>query len=114
MREKQVRYFLNCDKPTNKEVVPLINRQTLNALIDRWRNDFAAQKEQWDKKPLWPAKLVETWFTLNGINYCLYPADLGLSDDCWDQGFMESVQAEIGHDLEEYGAIDIIHCGFLD
>lgn len=27
--------------------------------------------------------------------------------DCWNQGFIETVQADISKDLEEYGAADI-------
>ena len=39
---------------------------------------------------------------------------LGLDDDCWDQGFMESIQSDIKKDLKEYGAYDIYNFGFID
>lgn len=35
-------------------------------------------------------------------------------DDCRDQGFMESIQSDLGKDLEEAGATDIRNLGFLD
>ena len=35
-------------------------------------------------------------------------------DDCWDQGFMESIQSDLSKDLEEAGATDIRNLGFLD
>jgi len=74
---------------------------------------LAAEKEEWKKKP-WPAKLVEIQYKLNGVKFSLLPADIGLSDDCWDQGFMESVQPDLGNDLKKYGATDVYYFGFLD
>ena len=94
--------------------VSLINQQILQILKEEWKNKFKAKKEEWDKNPGWPAKLVETWFTLNGENYTITPEDIGLTSDGWDQGFMESIQGEIEKDLESYGATDVYNLGFLD
>ena len=75
---------------------------------------FVKKKAKWDKNPEWPAKYVETRFILNGAEYTLLPKDIGLTSDCWDQGFMESIQSAIKKDLEEYGAYDIYNFGFID
>lgn len=94
--------------------VSLINQQILQILKEEWKNKFKAKKGEWDKNPGWPAKLVETWFTLNGEKYTIKPEDIGLTSDGWDQGFMESIQGEIEKDLESYGATDVYNLGFLD
>lgn len=99
---------------TKEQAIQLINRQTLDVLKKKWKSDFAAKKEAWDKNRGWPAKYVETNFSLNGIRYSLHPTDIGLTNDGWDEGFMESIQADISKDLEEYGATDICNHGFLD
>ena len=91
-----------------------INKMILDTLKQKWKTKFEAKKKEWDKNPGWPAKNVETEFSLNGINYSLFPDDIGLTYDCWDQGFMESIQAEITKDLEELGATDIYNTGYLD
>lgn len=88
--------------------------QTVEFLINKWKKDLIPEKEEWDKKPGWPAKLVKTEFMMNGIKYVIEPTDLGLTYDCWDQGFMESFQGYMKRDLEEYGAIEIWNEGFLD
>lgn len=90
------------------------NKQTLDLLKKLWANKFKEAKTKWDKKPGWPAKLVETRFTLNGIDYTISSTDIGLSDSNWDQGFMESIQNEIEKDLKVYGATSIVSRGFLD
>ena len=74
----------------------------------------AEKKAEWDKDPGWPAKLVETRFVLNGIEYTIQPQDLGLTDSCWDQGFMESFQGILRKDLEAAGATKVYNLGFLD
>ena len=51
---------------------------------------------------------------MNGTKYVIEPTDLGLTYDCWDQGFMEHFQGRMKKDLEKYGAIDIWNTGFLD
>ena len=99
---------------SEEQAILLINQQIIDILKNKWKAAFKAKKEEWDKNPGWPAKLVETSFKLNGKSYSLYPADIGLTDDGWDQGFMESIQADIERDLEEYGATDIYNLGFLD
>ena len=106
--------LMEMDKISESKAIQLINDQIIAVLKEKWKREFKVQKEEWDEKPQWPAKLVKTSFTLNHTNYRLLPSDLGLSDDCWDQGFMESIQPDIGHDLKEYGATNIVHCGFLD
>lgn len=94
--------------------VQITNQQIIDNLIAKWNKDFVKEKEEWDKHPGWPAKLVETKFTLNGIEYTIQPHDLGLQDDCWDQGFMETIQGRISKDLEACGAIRIYNHGFID
>ena len=91
-----------------------INQMILDTLKQKWKTKFEAKKKEWDKKPGWPAKLVETEFTLNGITYALEPNDLGLTDDCWDQGFMETIQGRMTKDLEACGAVNIYNHGFID
>lgn len=90
------------------------NQQIVDFLISKWKKDMIREKEDWDKAPGWPAKLVETKFKLNGVEYTILPKDLGLSDDCWDQGFMEHFQGRMKKDLEEYGATEIYNLGFMD
>lgn len=94
--------------------VQITNQQIIDNLIAKWKKDFVKEKEEWDRHPGWPAKLVETKFTLNGIEYTIQPHDLGLQDDCWDQGFMEKIQGDLRKDLEAAGAVDIYNLGFLD
>lgn len=90
------------------------NQKIIEFLIDKWKKDMVKGKEEWDKNPGWPAKLVETKFKLNGVEYTIEPKDLGLDDDCWDQGFMETFQGRMKKDLEQYGATDIYIFGFMD
>ncbi|MBQ6342823.1 MAG: hypothetical protein IJI41_06850 [Anaerolineaceae bacterium] len=99
---------------SEEEAISLMNQQILDILKEEWKNKFKTKKEEWDKNRGWPAKLVETCFTLNGRKYSLKPEDIGLTKDGWDQGFMESIQAEIERDLESYGATDVYNLGFLD
>lgn len=102
------------DRISEEQAVSMMNRQILEVLKSRWKAAFAARKEEWDKKPRWPAKYVRTKFLLNGVEYSLFPTDIGLTHNNWDQGFMESVQSEISEDLEAYGATDIHSMGFID
>lgn len=99
---------------TAEEAIKIQNKQTIDYLIEKWKVDMVEGKAEWDKKTGWPAKLVVTMFTLNGIEYTLEPEDLGLSSDCWDQGFMESFQGNLRKDLEAVGAIKIYNLGFID
>ena len=94
--------------------VQLINEQIICFLKEKWKKDMVNEKEEWDKKPGWPAKLVSTEFTLNGIEYKLGPRDIGLNDDCWDQGFMETFQGRMEKDLIACGATKVYNHGFLD
>lgn len=103
------------NKPGKEEkAVQLINEQIICFLKEKWKKDMVSEKEEWDKKPGWPAKLVSTKFTLNGIEYKLGPRDIGLNDDCWDQGFMETFQGRMEKDLIACGATKVYNCGFLD
>ena len=88
--------------------------QTVDGLIEKWKKDLVPLKEEWDRKPGWPAKLVRTEFVLDGVWYEVRPEDLGLTDDCWDQGFMESYQKVMSDDLRACGATRIHNVGFLD
>ena len=102
------------DEISRDIAVRIMNQQILELLKNKWKAEFKSKKEEWDKVPGWPAKHVETGFTLNGISYSLHPIDIGLTNDGWDQGFMESVQADICKDLEAYGATDFYNLGFID
>lgn len=99
---------------TGKKAAGIMNRQIIKILSDNWKEKFKEKKIKWDQDPGWPAKLVETKFKLNGEECTILPQDLGLSSDPWDQGFMESIQADIAKDLKDYGAADIYNLGFLD
>ena len=92
----------------------LTNEKILDRLREKWKKDFREDKARWDSQPGWPAKLVETKCVLNGCEISILPPDVGLTYDGWDQGFMETVQAEMKKDLEAYGATDIRSYGFLD
>ncbi len=102
------------DEITEDQAISLINQQLLDFLKKKWKSDFKEAKAQWDKSPMWPSKCVETEFVINGVKCSMLPPDLGLTYDCWDQGFMESIQEEICRDLKEYGAINIRKFGFID
>ena len=106
--------LMEMDEISLEQATLIINQQILDTLKDKWKVEFAAKKEEWDKKPGWPAKLVETKYTLNGLKYSLLPIDIGLTYDCWDQGFMETIQSDIEKDLKLYGATEIYNFGFLD
>lgn len=106
--------LMEMDEIPVNQAIPIINQQILDALKNKWKDEFATKKEEWDKNPGWPAKLVETKFTLNGEKYSLFPVDFDLTYDCWDQGFMETIQPDIEKDLKRYGATEIYHLGFLD
>lgn len=92
----------------------VINEQTTEFLIDKWKKDLVKEKAEWDKNPGWPAKLVKTEFMLNGIKYVIEPPDIGLTYGCWDQGLMEHFQGNMRKDLEKYGATKIWNEGFID
>lgn len=102
------------DRISEEQAISIMNQQILELLKNKWKEAFAAQKAEWDKNPRWPAKLVKTKFCLNGVKYTLFPPDVGLTYNCWDQGFMELIQADIDSDLEEYGATEIHSMGFID
>lgn len=88
--------------------------ETVEGLIEKWKKGLVPLKEEWDRKPGWPAKLVRTEFVLDEVWYEVRPEDWGLTDDCWDQGFMESYQKVMTDDLRACGATDICNIGFLD
>ena len=75
---------------TFEEAMRILNEKTIEFLIRKWKEDLLEAKPAWNKRPGWPAKSVETSFILNGMKYTLVPEDLDLTDDCWDQGLMES------------------------
>ena len=99
---------------SEEEAALIMNQQTLDMLKEVWKTKFKKEKDEWDKNPRWPAKLVTTYFEMNGIEYSIGPEDIGLTTDCWDQGFMETIQGDISGDLREYGATKIFNNGFLD
>ncbi len=106
--------LMEMDEISEKDAIFIMNRQILSFLKETWKSRFLKEKEEWDKTPGWPAKFVNTTFKLNGIQYTISTADLGLSLETRDQGFMESIQNDIEKDLEKYGASDIYSSGFLD
>lgn len=106
--------LLEMEEISEKKAIAIMNSQILSIMKALWRNKFKNEKAAWDKNPKWPAKLVKTTFKLHGIQYTIYPSDIGLSTDPWEQGFMESIQSNMEADLKEYGATDIFSCGFLD
>ena len=92
----------------------IISDITVRNLLEKWREKFKEAKKEWDEKPLWPAKHVETKFVLNGRVYTICPEDLGFQFDPWDEGFMESIQKDLEKDLLAVGAMNVSHSGFLD
>lgn len=102
------------------EVIPeerallILNYLTIEFLRAKWIKEMAPKKEEWDKDPRWPAKMVETRFLMNGTWYTLKPRDIGLNNDCWDQGFMESFQGTLEKDLEAFGATEVYSYGFMN
>lgn len=88
--------------------------QLVESLIKKWNLGFEKEKEEWNKNPGWPAKLVETRFELNGWDYRIFSSDISHGVNDWDDGFMESVQSKMKEDLEEIGAKNIYNIGFLD
>jgi len=48
------------------------------------------------------------------MKYTIVPEDLGLTENCWEQGLMESFQGEISKALEKYGATSVVNSGFID
>jgi len=97
-----------------KEARRIMADQTVKMLLSIWPEKFSEKKKEWDKKPGWPAKLVDVQFTLYGYTFTIFPKDIGLTDDGWDQGFMETIQSDMRKDLENYGATDVYCCGFID
>ena len=92
----------------------IIGDLTVQDLLEKWHNKFETAKAEWDKKPGWPAKLVETSFCLYGTQYTIKPEDLGWDKDSFDEGFMESIQKELEKDLMAVGATEITSSGELD
>ena len=97
-----------------KEARRVMADQTVEMLLHMWPQKFAEKKKVWDENPGWPAKLVHVSFTLYGEKFDILPEDIGLTHDCWDQGFMETVQSDMRRDLENYGAENVFCGGFID
>ena len=99
---------------TFEAAMRILNEKTIEFLVSKWKEDLLEVKAAWDKRPGWPAKMTETSFILNGMKYTIVPEDLGLTDDCWDQGLMESFQGILRENLEQYGATSVYNSGFID
>jgi hypothetical protein len=99
---------------TEQETVKLSGKQLFDFLTSKWKTDFQERKAEWNKDSGWMAKLVSTVYDYEGIRYDVRPRHLGLRDDSFDQGFMESVQEDMEKDLREYGATYVMSIGFLD
>ena len=91
-----------------------IGDATIGRLKEKWKRDFAEEKKAWDESPGWPSKMVEAECVLDGKHYVIGPKDIGLTDNCWDQGFMETIQRRMEKDLADCGATDIWSTGFID
>lgn len=92
----------------------IISDTIVQNLINKWKGKYAQAKAEWDKKPGWPAKLVETSFCLYGTRYIIKPESFGWDKYSFDEGFMESIQKELEKELAEIGATEITHSGELD
>ena len=87
----------------------------VEGFLAKWTAKKEEYREEWDNmKGAWTAKYVETTFFLKGKQYSITPEKIGLENYGWDAGFMEYIQGDIGKDLEELGATEIRHFGFLD
>ena len=94
---------------TNPEPLP----PALQALLERWKVKKEDYREAFHNG--WPAKYVQTFFELDGEEYCITPDMIGLTKgNCWDEGFMEFLQGHLEADLKEIGATKIGHLGFID
>ena len=102
------------EKISYEEAMETLAEQIIINLINNWQEQFKSQKEEWDKKPGWPAKLVETSFCLFNARYTLTPENLGFDKGPFDAGFMESIQKELEKDLAAVGATEITSSGMLD
>ena len=109
MQETDAIWFLEIEKAFNGEG----DDAAVAELLKKWSEKKEEFREEFDYG--WPAKYVETRFYLKGKAYSITPDDIGLEKgDCWDEGFMEFLQSDIGKDLKELGAEEIRHLGFLD
>ena len=89
--------------------------EAVAAFLAEWIEKKEQYRDAWENGGNWPAKYVSTSFTLNGKGYVITPDSIGLENgECWDEGFMESLQGDIGEDLKKLGATEIRHVGFLD
>ncbi len=89
--------------------------KAVEAFLKMWSEKKEQYREAWENGGYWPAKYVETTFYLKGKQYSIMPDSIGLEKgDSWDEGFMESLQGDIGEDLKKLGATEIRHVGFLD
>lgn len=86
----------------------------VEAFLAAWTEKAKQRLPEWETMGGWPAKYVETTFYLKGKQYAITPESIGLSDDCWDEGYMEYLQSDIGADLKALGAEEIRHVGFMD
>ena len=114
------KWGLSTDQSDDMHVIPrdeamkIITCQTLEFLKDMWREKYAREKEDWDKNPGWPAKLVRTDYVLNGIEGSITAKDLPFSSGPYFEGFFESIQTGIESDLQKYGAYITSSTGMLD
>lgn len=99
---------------TEENAEKWIAEQIVRGLCDKWKIDFAERKAEWDKDQKWPAKCVETIFMLGGEEWSIDITDIGIEDDPWNQGFMETVQRDMEKDLRKVGATEIRSYGYLD
>ena len=85
------------------------------AFLAEWTEKKEQYRAAWENGGNWPAKYVNTTFYLKGKQYSITPDSIGLENgECWDEGFLEFLQGDIGEDLKKLGATEIRHMGFLD
>ena len=87
----------------------------VEAFLRLWTEKKEQYREKWNSMGGWPAKYVKTTFYLKGKQYVITPDSIGLKKgECWDEGFMEYLQGDIGAELKALGAEEVRHSGFLD
>lgn len=89
---------------TEDEAMQLITDQTVDFLMAKWIEKYAADKTMWDISPGWFSKCVSVYFEINGVRRVLDAKDFIFEDGPAKDGFIESIGKEIAADLRACGA----------